>query len=112
MQAEMPDLLSPDNVWIFVAVIAVATVIACLRLIGHAYYDAIRWHDLRVEVKRLQADQRRRLDKLARLEAGVGARSRSKRSLPETLREPVAMSDVVDAVEVVGAEPVEMAAAA
>ena len=106
MQAEMPGL-GPDNVWIFVALIAGAMVVACLRLIGHACYDAIRWHDLRVKVQQMRAEQKRRLDKLARIEAGVTGRpGRSKRSLPDNLREPVTMGDVVDA-KLGEAEPAE-----
>ena len=114
----MPLPPGPENVWIFVALIAGALVIACLRLVGHAYHDAVRWHDLRVRVHRLRAEQQRRLDKLARIEAGVNRRDdRAKRDLPDNLREPVGdevdvlVGDADDAAEAIELG-VEMAEAA
>ena len=61
----MAVLPNPDNLWIYVALISGTLIVACLRIIGHAYHDAIRWHNLRVEVHRLKTEQQRRLAMLA-----------------------------------------------
>ena len=103
-------LPTPENLWIYVAIIAGGMVVACLRIIGHAYYEAVRRHDLRVEVHRLRAEQQRRLDTLARIEAGANERPRrAKRRLPDNLLEPMVSADEI--VEVGEVATPEQAAA-
>jgi hypothetical protein len=65
----MSLLPNPDNLWFFIAVIAACLVWGCLRTIGFEYYNAVLWHNLKIEVQNLQIEQKRRLRELERQEA-------------------------------------------
>lgn len=109
----LPD---PDNLWLFVGLIAALLVLGCLKTIGFEYYNAVLWHNLKIEVRNLQIEQKRRLKELERAgEAPPPARRRPKSVAPaapvaEEVTAPPAMeaAEVVEAVEVAqGVEVIE-----
>jgi hypothetical protein len=111
----MSVLPNPDNLWLFVAFIAALLVLACLRTIGYAYYNAVLWHNLKVEVRNLQIEQKRRLKQLERAEEAPQRPRRHRRTPPskpeETpapvageVRAPAAADEPVEAIEVAPAE--------
>jgi hypothetical protein len=119
----MSVLPNPDNLWLFVAFIAGLLVLACLRTIGHAYYNAVLWHNLKVEVQNLQIEQKRRLKELEqtgetpqrrRRRAGRTARRRpASAAAAEKTAAPTAEAAPAEAIEVAAVEetPAEVKAA-
>jgi len=71
----MSVLPNPDNLWFFIVVIAACLVWGCLRTIGFEYYNAVLWHNLKIEVQSLQIEQKRRLRELERDEAAPPPRA-------------------------------------
>jgi len=57
----LPD---PDNIWFYVAAIAAWLVLGCLRIIGFEYYNAVLWHNLKIQVHNLRRQQQQRLREL------------------------------------------------
>jgi len=50
--------------WIAIGAIIAAVILASLRVVGYDYYNAVLWHNLRIQVQRMrqaQADQVRQL---------------------------------------------------
>jgi hypothetical protein len=110
----MSLLPNPDNLWLFVGVIAALLVLGCLKTIGFEYYNAVLWHNLKIDVQSLQIDQKRRLKELER--AGEAPQSARRRPQPAPTAAPVAEEvtapPAVEAPEVVEAvEAVEVAQA-
>ena len=120
----MSLLPNPDNLWLFVGLIAALLVLGCLKTIGFEYYNAVLWHNLKIEVQSLQIDQKRRLKELERAgEAPPPARRRPRAAptaapVAEEVTTPPAMEaaeaveavEVAQAVEAVEAEPAPVAA--
>lgn len=50
-------MLSPELTWLLIVAVMAIAVISCLRVIGFSYYNAVCWHNLKVEVHRLRAEQ-------------------------------------------------------
>jgi cell wall-associated NlpC family hydrolase len=108
----MSVLPNPENLWLFVAFIAALLVLACLRAIGHAYYNAVLWHNLKVEVQNLQIEQKRRLKELEQAgEAPQPRRRRPRRAARRTDTAAVADTAAAPAAEEAPAEAIEVAPA-
>jgi hypothetical protein len=104
----MSLLPNPDNLWLFVAFIAGLLVLACLRTIGCAYYNAVLWHNLKVDVRNLQIEQKRRLKELERAgQAREPRRSRRRTPPTESLQAPAPVGEEVAAPA--AADPAEPA---
>jgi hypothetical protein len=56
--------LSADLVWFLIALIMAWLVVGCLKAIGYGYYNAVLWHNLKIQVHKLQIEQKRRLREL------------------------------------------------
>ena len=41
--------LSPEHAWLIIALIAAWMVLMCLKTLGHGYYSAVCWHNLKVQ---------------------------------------------------------------
>jgi hypothetical protein len=87
--------LNADLAWVLIIAIAAWMVLGCLKAIGYGYYNAVLWHNLRIQVHDLRIEQKRRLTELD--DAG-SADSPSARS--------VASVEVID-VDPVGEEQLE-----
>lgn len=59
--------------WIPLGIVLAIFCIACLRVIGHEYYMAVCWHNLKVEVHRLRIEQHERIQQLGGAEAAPAA---------------------------------------
>jgi hypothetical protein len=53
-----------DLAWVLIVVIAAWMVLGCLKAIGYGYYNAVLWHNLRIQVHNLRIEQKRRLTEL------------------------------------------------
>lgn len=53
-----------EAIWLLIAIVLIITVVGCLRVIGFAYYNAVVWHNLKVEVQQLRVEQRRQIAEL------------------------------------------------
>lgn len=109
----MSLLPNPDNLWLFVGLIAALLVLGCLKAIGFEYYNAVLWHNLKIEVRNLQIEQKRRLKELER----AGEAPKPVRRRPPAEAAPVAKEvtappaeETAETVEVIEAEPVPAAA--
>lgn len=54
--------------WGFMLLVALALVVGCLKVIAYEYFNAVRWHNLRIECHRLRIAQKKRLRELAEFE--------------------------------------------
>lgn len=61
-------LASAGSAWVLLiaAVIAAGLVLLCLRALGHNLFQAVRWHNLKVEAHNLRLRQQRELMALRR----------------------------------------------
>lgn len=57
------DLLPAPTTLAIIAVIVI-TILSCLRVIGHEYYNAVLWHNLKIEVHRLRIKQQRKMEEM------------------------------------------------
>ena len=100
----MSLLPNPDNLWFFIAVIAACLVWGCLKSIGFEYYNAVLWHNLKIEVQNLQIEQKRRLRELERDEAApvraVAAARKKDQAKATTAEQPDATAEEVEVLPV------------
>jgi len=96
----MSLLPNPDNLWFFIAVIAACLVWGCLKTIGFEYYNAVLWHNLKIEVQNLQIEQKRRLRELERDEAAPPVRAMAAARKEEQAAAPTAEQPEATAEEV------------
>ena len=57
-------ILSPEDLWIGMAIVGGLMVFICLKTLSEELDHAKRWHDLRVEAQTLRDRQTRRLKEL------------------------------------------------
>ena len=56
--------LNADLAWFLIALIMAWLVLGCLKAIGYGYYNAVLWHNLKIQVHQLRNEQKRRLQEL------------------------------------------------
>ena len=47
-----------------IGLVIATAIFGCLRVIGYEYYNAVLWHNLRIEVHRLRNEQQQRLQEM------------------------------------------------
>ena len=74
MNSLMLASLSGDDALLISAGIAAVMVLMCLKTLGHGYYTAVCWHNLRVEAQRLRIKHDGELEEFERLNRPRNAR--------------------------------------
>lgn len=46
--------VGPEHAWLIIAIIAAWMVLMCLKTLGHGYYTAVCWHNLKVQAHNLR----------------------------------------------------------
>ena len=77
-------LISPEDVWIAVALISIWMVMMSLKTIGHCYFTAVSWHNLKVEAHDMRTQHLRELKTLRQDNLSKKARrARGLEALPD-----------------------------
>ncbi|MHC5113682.1 MAG: hypothetical protein ACYTGP_04555 [Planctomycetota bacterium] len=86
----MPDLASPTIVWFMIALVITWFAIGTLKVIGYEYYNAVLWHNLRIQVQDLRREQKQKISRLQRDQGEAPA----PRDRGRAVADPVSPDDV------------------